>query len=105
MQAPKGLPNLDATHSIDGHFDARDDADAADDHALPKGFPSNGNGAGGSSEVEHVAAILPWLRAFGYTRESLELLMAPMASTGAAPVHRNCSDSGAAAAVWPTGSC
>jgi hypothetical protein len=36
--------------------------------------------------VNPIEEILPWLRAFGYTRESLELLMLPMAATGAEPL-------------------
>lgn len=80
VQAPKGLPSLDAAGSIDNQY-----ADSDDGSELPPGFPTNGNGANGSNEVEHVAHILPWLRAFGYTRESLELLMAPMAATGVWP--------------------
>jgi glutamate synthase (NADH) len=36
--------------------------------------------------VNPIEEILPWLRAFGYTRESLEMLMLPMAATGAEPL-------------------
>ena len=57
--------------------------------------PTNGNGSGSAgpngffgghrdgSEVHSITSILPWLSAFGYTREALELLMVPMAATGA----------------------
>lgn len=53
--------------------------------------PSNvsGNGAsmnGSSKEKTAFLDLLPQLRAFGFTRESLDLLMIPMATKGAEPL-------------------
>ena len=43
--------------------------------------------------VDPLAEILPWLRAFGYTREALEMLMLPMAASGAEPLGSMGNDS------------
>jgi glutamate synthase (NADH) len=43
--------------------------------------------------IDPIAEILPWLRAFGYTREALEMLMLPMAASGAEPLGSMGNDS------------
>lgn len=43
--------------------------------------------------VDPIEEILPWLRGFGYTRETLEMLMLPMAATGAEPLGSMGNDS------------
>ena len=56
---------------------------------LPSGFPMPGAKElvpRGGKFVDPVTEILPWLRAFGYTREALELLTLPMAASGAEPL-------------------
>jgi glutamate synthase (NADH) len=43
--------------------------------------------------VDPMTEILPWLRSFGYTRETLEMLMVPMAESGAEPLGSMGNDS------------
>ncbi|KIZ01899.1 glutamate synthase (NADPH/NADH) [Monoraphidium neglectum] len=50
-------------------------------------LPTNGNGNGkvsaANKEIAPIMALLEPLKAFGYSREALEMLIAPMAKTGA----------------------
>eukprot|EP00775_Hariotina_reticulata_P011473 gene11473-11617_t len=47
---------------------------------------SNGNGTDAMQEEDAIVSILAPLKTFGYTREALELLMLPMAASGAEPL-------------------
>lgn len=108
MQLPRDLPPLDplGTHDADDAHSLHGVHGTQHNFTMPKSFPKtmtvplngNGNGSGAAgatvdlssmhrdgSEVQSITSILPWLRAFGYTREALELLMVPMAATGVIP--------------------
>ncbi|WIA23003.1 hypothetical protein OEZ85_001356 [Tetradesmus obliquus] len=78
-----GVPAVSTVHPPAGS------AAAAAAAAKPKkGTNGNGNGNGKNGkdpmqEEDALLSILQPLKAFGYTRESLEMLMLPMAATGA----------------------
>jgi glutamate synthase (NADPH/NADH) len=68
-------------------------ANGANGNGFKAALPSNGNGhaapagsaasAAAQREVAPINALLAPLKAFGYSREALEMLLAPMARTGA----------------------
>eukprot|EP00878_Enallax_costatus_P000131 GHUV01000172.1.p1 GENE.GHUV01000172.1~~GHUV01000172.1.p1 ORF type:complete len:2326 (+),score=665.07 GHUV01000172.1:565-6978(+) len=61
------------------------------------GVGGNGNGKNAMKEEDAILSILSPLKAYGYTRESLEMLMLPMAVSGAEPLGSMGNDAALAA--------